>query len=105
MRVSHVLGREACVAGADEDDTAYLVRSVENSFLGITRLAPNYLGLEGGICSVTSFQVGSWWCPAAMQHVPSMTACQRWQNQHAGSCAVLSARGSQCNVERPIWLA
>lgn len=42
---------------ADDDDTAYLIRSVENSFLGITQLAPNYLGLEGGICSQTPFQV------------------------------------------------
>ncbi|KAK9861598.1 hypothetical protein WJX84_003056 [Apatococcus fuscideae] len=52
----------------DDDDTAYLVRSVENSFLGITKLAPNYLGLEGGICAQTPFQAEA---PAVFKHGPS----------------------------------
>ena len=70
---SHMTFAEPAVCSwADEDDSAYLVRSVENSFLGITKLTPDYLDIDGGICSQTAFQV----CKLMSRQRPP----------HSGSC-------------------
>lgn len=38
-------------AWQDDDGTGYLARSVENRFLGVSRLTGNFTSTDGGICT------------------------------------------------------